>query len=118
MDISVSVDNSVNITTDLYVKPTDNQQYLIAIGCHPNHTNRRIPYCQALRILRICSSKESAKLRSTELVDCLVKRGCSKRKTNKLIERAFTNFANPPTGRQWHTTRPEYYDVQPHPGLP
>ena len=56
-DVSVSVDNSGNITTDLYVKPTDTQQYLMATSCHPNHTKRSIPYFQALRILRICSSK-------------------------------------------------------------
>ena len=118
LDVSVSVDNSGNITTDLYVKPTDTQQYLMATSCHPNHTKRSIPYSQALRILRICSSKELAKLRRSELVDCLVKRGYNKRKTNKQIERAFTNFANPPTGRQCHITRPVYFDVQFHPGLP
>ena len=38
--------------------------------------------------------------------------------TNKHIERAFTNFANSPTGRQGHTTRPVYINVQLHPGLP
>ena len=59
-DVSVSVDNSGNITTDLYVKPTDTHQYLLATSCHHNHTKRSIPYRQALRILRICSSKESA----------------------------------------------------------
>ena len=94
------------------------KQYLMATSCHPNHTKRSIPYSQALRILRICSSKESAKLRCTELVDCLVKRGYNKRKTNKQIERAFTNFANHPTARQCHTTRPVYFNVQFHPGLP
>ena len=118
LDVSVSVDNSGNITTDLYVKPTDTQQYLMATSCHPNHTKRSIPYSQALRILRICSSKESAKIRCTELVDCLVKRGYNKRKTNKQIERAFTNFSNPPTGHQSHTTRPVYFNVQFHPSLP
>ena len=96
-DVSVSVDNSGNITNDLHVKPTDTHQYLMATSCHPNHTKRSISYSQALRILCICSSKESAKLRCTELVDCLIKRGYNKRKTNKQIERAFTNFANPPT---------------------
>ena len=116
--VSVSVDNSGNITTDLYVKPTDTQQYLMATSCHPNHTKRSIPYSQALRILCICSSKESAKIRCTELVDCLVKRGYNKRKTNKQIERAFTNFSNPPTGHQSHTTRPVYFNVQFHPSLP
>ena len=118
LEVSVSVDNSGNITTDLYVKPTDTQQYLMATSCHPNHTKRSIPYSQALCILRICSSKESAKIRCTELVDCLVKRGYNKRKTNKQIECAFTNFSNPPTGHQSHTTRPVYFNVQFHPGLP
>ena len=62
-DVSVSVDNSRSITTELYVKPTDTHQYLMATSCHPNHTTRSIPYSQALCILRICSSKETAKLR-------------------------------------------------------
>ena len=90
----------------------------MATSCHPSHTKRGIPYSKALRILRICSSKELAKLRCTEIVDCLVKRGYNKRKTNKQIERAFTNFVNPPTGRQCHTTRPVYFNMQFHPGLP
>ena len=75
LDVSVSVDNSGNTTTDLYVKPTDTFQYLLATSCHPNHTNRSIPQCQALHVLRICSNKETAKLRCAELVECLVKRG-------------------------------------------
>ena len=118
LDISVSVDNSGNITIDLYVKPTDTQQYIMATSCHPSHTKRRVPSSQALRILRISSSKESANIRCTELVDCLVKRGYNKRKTNKRIERAFTNFSNPPTGHECHTTRPVYFNVQFHPSLP
>ena len=71
LQVSVFVDNSGNITTDLYVKPTDSHQYLLATSCHPNHTKRSIPYSHALRILRICSSIETAKLRCTELVDML-----------------------------------------------
>ena len=90
----------------------------MATSCHPNHTKRSIPYSQALRILRICSSKESAYIRCTDLVDCLVRRCYSKRKTNKQIERAFTHFSNPPTGHQSHTTRPVYFNVQFHPSLP
>ena len=61
LDVSVSVDNSGIIATDMYVKPTDTHQYLLATSCHPNHTKRSIHYCQVLRILRICSSKETAK---------------------------------------------------------
>ena len=44
--------------------------------------------------------------------------GHIKRRTNKQIEHAFANFANPPTGRQSHTTRPVYFNVHFHPGLP
>ena len=51
-------------------------------------------------------------------MECLVKRGYNKRKTNKQIERAFTHFANPPTRHQSHTTRPVYFNVQFHSGLP
>ena len=81
LDVSVSVDNSGSITTDLYVKSNDTHQYLVATSCHPNHAKRSIPY--GLRILSICSNKESAKLRCAQLVDCLVKRGYNKRRTNK-----------------------------------
>ena len=51
-------------------------------------------------------------------MDCLVIRGCNKIKTNQQIERAFINFINPSTVRQSHTTRPVYFNVQFHPGLP
>ena len=66
----------------MYIKPTDTHQYILATSCHSIHANQSIPYCQALRILRILSSIETAKLRVTVLVDCVVKRGCNKRRTN------------------------------------
>ena len=118
LDVSVSVDNTGSITTGLYVKPTDTQQCLMATSCHPNHTKRSVPNSQALRILRISSSKESAIIRCTELVDCMVIRGYNKRKTNKQLELEFTIFSNPPTGRQCHTTHFVYFNVQFQPGLP
>ena len=94
LDVSVSLDSTGNITTDMYVKPTDTHKYLLASSCHPNHTKRSIPYRQALRILCICSNIETTRLRCAELGDCLVKRGHNKRKTDIQIERAYTNFAN------------------------
>ena len=118
MDVSVFFDNSGNITTDLYVKPADTHQYRQATSCHPNHTERCMPCSQALHILLIRSNIETAKLRCTELVDCLVKQGYNKRKTNKQIERAFTNFAKQSTGRHCHTTRSVFNNVKLHPGLP
>ena len=55
--VSVFVDNSGNITTDLYVKPTDKHQYLLATSCHPHHAKRSILYSQAIRILLIFLTK-------------------------------------------------------------
>ena len=43
------------LRTDLYVKQTDNHQYLRSSSCHPYHCTKLIPYSQALRINRICS---------------------------------------------------------------
>ena len=111
-DDSVSVENSCNITTELYVKSTHTHQYLPATSYHSSHTKRRIPYIQALRMFRICSNIEPAKLRCTKQVDCLVRRDYNKRKTNKLIERAFTYIAKPSTGRQSHSTSPVQFNVQ------
>ena len=75
-------------------------------------------YFMHICILRICCNKKSTKLCWSELVDCLAKRGYNKRKTNNLIERAFTNFDYPPTGRRCHATRPVNFNVLYHPGLP
>ena len=41
-DVSVSVDSTGNMTTDLYVKTTDTHKYLLATSCHPNHTKTNI----------------------------------------------------------------------------
>ena len=106
LDVSVSVDNCGSITSDLYVKPTDTHQCLLATSGHLNNTKRSMPYSQALRIHRICSDIETVRSCCTELVVCLVERGHNKRKTNLQIERAFTYFANSSTVRESHTTRP------------
>ena len=44
------------ILTDLYVKPTDTNQYLDSSSCLPYHCKKRIPYSQALSLNRICSN--------------------------------------------------------------
>ena len=62
LDVSVCVNSTGNITTDLYDKPTDTHQYLLATRCHPSHSKRSIPYCQAIRIFRIFCNVETARL--------------------------------------------------------
>ena len=63
------------IETVLYAKPTDKHQYLLISSCHPQHTKRSIPYSLALRLRRICSNDDNYIMRTTELIDYLVRRG-------------------------------------------
>jgi peptide-methionine (R)-S-oxide reductase len=50
LDTSSSLSEDV-LSTDLYSKPTDTNQYLLPSSCHPPHVTRSIPYNQALRII-------------------------------------------------------------------
>ena len=63
------------IETDLYTKPTDKHQYLYHTSCHPKGCKRSIPYSQALRLKRICSTPASFENRAKELTHFLVARG-------------------------------------------
>ena len=58
MDLNASFCNG-KLTTDLYVKPTDQHQYLHYTSAYLNHTKRSIVYGQALRLSRICSYKNN-----------------------------------------------------------
>ena len=118
LDVSVSVDNIGTLATDLYTKPTDTHQYLLATSCHPNHTKRSIPYSQSLRILRICSNLQTARIRCDELTEFLVKRGHGRNTVKYQVERAITNFTNPPPTPERDSTRKVFFTVQFHPGLP
>ena len=69
--------------------------YLLAPSCHPGHTKRNIAYSQALRICRICSDRNVAKLRCDQLQEYLVKRGHSSKKTRQNIKRAIDTFCAP-----------------------
>ena len=52
LDFAVSLlDNEVS--TDLYIKPTDWHQYLHYSSSHPDHTKKSIVYSQALRLNRM-----------------------------------------------------------------
>ena len=46
-----------NISTDLYVKPTERHQFPHYRSSHPDHTKRSIAFSQVLRVSRICSEK-------------------------------------------------------------
>ena len=62
------------IETDLYRKPTDQNQYLLTNSCHPTEVISNIPYSLGLRIIRTCSENESKDLRLKELKEMLLAR--------------------------------------------
>ena len=69
----VTLHNGI-LSTDLYTKSTDTHQYLHASSCHPLHCKASIPYSQALRIERICSSEYDFKKHTDELQSFLINR--------------------------------------------
>ena len=57
LDLNVSLRDGA-IPTDLYIKPADGHQHLHYQLSHPYHVKVSIPYSQALRASRVCSSEK------------------------------------------------------------
>ena len=57
LDVTICREVGGGISTDVFSKPTDTHQYLDYRSCHPKHVKQAIPYGQALRLRRICSSE-------------------------------------------------------------
>ena len=79
---------SSQITTDLYKKPTDRNQYLLTSSCHPAHVTNNIPFSLALRIVRICSDENDRNIRLDELNQLLLSRNYKPGIIHTAIERA------------------------------
>ena len=71
------------MTTDLHTKKTDKHQFLSPKSCHPNHCSRSIPFSQAIRVKRICSTERLQNHRLGELRKQLLNRGY---KNNNITE--------------------------------
>ena len=85
------LDTEIRITdgclhSDLFVKPTAANQYLLPTSCHPSHISANIPFSLAYRLKRICSQEESFIKRLKQLKDWLLE--CKYKE--KVIESAFT----------------------------
>ena len=87
LDTRVLLENE-QLTMDLHVKPTDTHQYLAANSCHPRHCKEAIPFSQALRMCRICSTNDDFKKRSLELKSHLLHRGYKPSFVQDQIDRA------------------------------
>ena len=72
----------------MYSKPTNTHQYLDSKSCHPRHVKKAIPYSQALRLRRICSSDNIFDERYKDLNGNLYKRGFKKDEISAQCEKA------------------------------
>ena len=88
LDFSVSLTDDGSLSTDLYTKPTDKHQHLLYSSCHPLHTKKAIPFSQALRLRRICSTNATFNTRAAQLTTYLLKRGYNRNFVTKQIRRA------------------------------
>lgn len=85
LDTCTTLENGI-LKTDIYCKPTDKHQYLSPNSCHPKHCFKSIPYSQAIRVKRICSTEETTKQRLGDLRHHLKKRGYN----DKVIDIGFS----------------------------
>ena len=90
LDTCVTIDETNQISTDLYKKETDRVQYLLPTSCHPSHIFNNIPYSLALRLVRICSKEDSLTQRMTELETMLVSREYNRNVVRAAIAKAMS----------------------------
>ena len=75
--------------TDLFVKPSDTNQFLDPSSSHPYHCKKGIPFSQALRLNRICSDNGTFNKSCNDLVQWLLEKGYNENiedSTRELLE--------------------------------
>ena len=73
LDVEVTLKNGI-LSTDLFVKLTDANQFLDPTSWHSYHCKKGIPYSQTLRLNRICSDNDNFDKQSNELKSWLLKK--------------------------------------------
>ena len=106
LDVTVSIENG-QLSTNLYRKPTDRQQYLHYQSDHPRHCKNSIPYSQAHRFKRICSKDEDFDVSTHNLKSMLEKQKYPQRVIDDAIEKA-----KKLNREDLIANRPPRYDIQ------
>ena len=75
------------IHTEIYIKPTDGHQYLHYQSSHALHIKTSIPYSQALRVSRICSSEKDFKTRVSHMKEWFLARSYPEIDANNQIDK-------------------------------
>jgi peptide-methionine (R)-S-oxide reductase len=91
------------VVTDLFRKLSDKVQYLLPSSCHPSHIFKSIPYSLALRLVRICSTKELLNKRLDEFKIMLLSINYNKNIINTAISKAKTIDRSEILKRRQHT---------------
>ena len=89
LDITITK-TTRKLLTPLYRKEIDRQSYLHRKSEHPETLKRSIPYSQALRLKRVCTTKEDFTEQSIALTKRLVERGYNE---NEILEQTSKTFA-------------------------
>ena len=87
LDTSLMLQNN-RLETELYTKPTDTHSYLLPSSSHPKHTIASIPYSQALRVRRICSTKMAEETSLCQLETHFIARNYDPHSVKEAINRA------------------------------
>ena len=80
LDTLIYVDQQNKVKTNLFLKSSNVKTFLSE---HPYPLKKSIPYCQALRIRRICSTFQDYHSHSRKLIEQFVNKGC---KINVVIQ--------------------------------
>ena len=75
LDTNLIIDRDGNLSTDLFTKPTDTNDYLEFKSAHLSHCKKSLPYSQLLRVRRICSKNENFIKHLCNLVKHFKRRG-------------------------------------------
>ena len=88
LDRTVKINDSRQLYTTLYEKPTDTHLYLHYTSSHHNPCKTKGPYGQVLRLRRICTCDDDSHINAEKLVGYYLKRGCLEKALRKHYKRA------------------------------
>ena len=74
LDLTVKLIDGIS-KTDLYMKPTDRNQFLHYLSSYPEHTKCSINYSPTIRVNRLCSLEKDFNYHRLNMKDWFIKRG-------------------------------------------
>jgi hypothetical protein len=92
LDVTVYRDETNEIQTKLFSKPTDAHLYLHYSSCHHKSTKESIPYSQALRARKLCSKDEDFHSALDDMMGHFLKRGYPKRVLKAAFNKASSHL--------------------------